>query len=109
MIVLIQLSDKYKLVLYCIKILIIAILQSYICWLYGRDENIDGHSHSVDPVVNGDFSLSSMVHFSCMHKLQWVVNFFWNTVNQLLLAFEKFYSQTWLFLETLFSMKWSVH
>lgn len=51
MIVLIQLSDKYKLVLYCIKILIIAILQSYI----GRDENIDGHSHSVDPVVNGDF------------------------------------------------------
>lgn len=56
MIVLIQLSDKYKLVLYCIKILIIAILQSYICWwLYGRDENIDGHSHSVDPVVNGDF------------------------------------------------------
>lgn len=55
MIVLIQLSDKYKLVLYCIKILIIAILQSYICWLYGRDENIDGHNHSVDPVVNGDF------------------------------------------------------
>lgn len=55
MIVLIQLSDKYKLVLYCIKILIMAILQSYICWLYGRDEIIDGHSHSVDPVVNGDF------------------------------------------------------
>lgn len=55
MIVLIQLSDKYKLVLYCIKILIIAILQSNICWLHGRDENIDGHSHSVDPVVNGDF------------------------------------------------------
>lgn len=55
MVVLIQLSDKYKLVLYCIKILIMAILQSNICWLYGRDENIDGHSHSVDPVVNGDF------------------------------------------------------
>lgn len=72
MIVLIQLSDKYKLVLYCIKILIMAILQSYICWLYGRDEIIDGHSHSVDPVVNGDltfqygaFFLYAQIAVSC--------------------------------------------
>lgn len=63
MIVLIQLSDKYKLVLYCIKILIhvIAVLQSNICRLYGRDENIDGHC--VDPVAMETVKLFSILHF----------------------------------------------
>lgn len=64
MIVLIQLSDKYKLVLYCIKILIhvIAVLQTNICWLYGRDENIDGHCHCVDPVAMETVKLFSILH-----------------------------------------------